>query len=86
MAQSGRAADAGGVAVAGFGVDGFGMVLAGGGAVVVVGTTGGRPGSKVVVERGGGGAVVGVVGIGPCIGIPTLAERAGGPPRGCVAK
>ena len=97
MAHSGRAADAGGVAVAGFGVEGFGVVVAGGGAVVVVGTTGGRPGSKVVVERCGGGAVVGVVGIGDCPGLlavaavtePRLAppERARGAlPRGWDAK
>src|SRR5204862_4242070 len=54
MAHSGRAAEAGGVAVTGFGVEGLGGVLAGGGAVVVVETTGGWRGSNVVVERGGG--------------------------------
>jgi hypothetical protein len=67
MAHSGRVADAGGVAVTGFGVGGFGAVVAGGGAVVVVGTTvGPRDGNKVVVDRG---VVVGVVGIGACPGV-----------------
>ena len=73
------------------------LVVRFGGDHVVVGTTGGRRGSNVVVERCGGGAVVGVVGIGLCEGVlavaavtePRLAppERARGAlPRGWDAK